>query len=118
MMTFSGCPSSKPKRGRLVIEPKHPLTKSNDTIALGYLAAQESHKTQSFGAPDLVLILEASQLQGRYRLAMHRAVNAYKGQIIDEIGSPPTSWRAGRPVLLGSGATLRTRARTSKHPNS
>jgi len=36
-------------------------------------------------AADLVLMLEAVQRQGRYRQAMHRAVNAYKLLIIDEV---------------------------------
>ncbi len=36
-------------------------------------------------------MLEAAQRQGRYRQAMHRAVNAYKVLIIDEIGYLPMS---------------------------
>ena len=32
--------------------------KSNDGIALGYLATQEGYRTQPFGAADLLLILE------------------------------------------------------------
>ena len=36
-------------------------------------------------------MLEAAQRQGRYRQAMHRAVNAYKLLIIDEIGYLPMS---------------------------
>jgi DNA replication protein DnaC len=35
--------------------------------------------------------LEAAQRQGRYRQAMHRAVNAYRPLIIDEIGYLPMS---------------------------
>lgn len=42
-------------------------------------------------AADLVLMLEAAQRQGRYRLVMHRAVNAYRLLIIDEIGYLPMS---------------------------
>ena len=38
-----------------------------------------------------VLMLEAAQRQGRYRQVMHRAVNAYKLLIIDEIGYLPMS---------------------------
>ena len=38
-----------------------------------------------------MLMLEAAQRQGRYRQAMHRAVNAYKLLIIDEIGYLPMS---------------------------
>jgi DNA replication protein DnaC len=38
-----------------------------------------------------VLILEAAQRQGRYRQVMHRAVNAYRLLIIDEIGYLPMS---------------------------
>ena len=36
-----------------------------------------------------MLILEAAQRQGRYRQVMHRAVNAYRLLIIDEIGYLP-----------------------------
>ena len=36
-------------------------------------------------------MLEAAQRQGRYRQVMHRAVNAYKLLIIDEIGYLPMS---------------------------
>jgi DNA replication protein DnaC len=34
-------------------------------------------------------MLEAAQRQGRYRQVMHRAVNAYKVLIIDEVGYLP-----------------------------
>jgi hypothetical protein len=40
---------------------------------------------------ELVLMLEAAQRQGRYREVMHRAVNAYKLLILDEIGYLPMS---------------------------
>jgi len=36
-------------------------------------------------------MLEAAQRQGRYREVMHRAVNAYKLLIVDEIGYLPLS---------------------------
>jgi DNA replication protein DnaC len=36
-------------------------------------------------------LLEAAQRQGRYREVMHRAVNAYKLLILDEIGYLPMS---------------------------
>jgi DNA replication protein DnaC len=42
-------------------------------------------------AADLVLMLEAAQRQGRYREVMHRAINAYKLLIVDEIGYLPRS---------------------------
>jgi DNA replication protein DnaC len=58
---------------------------------LGYLATQNGYKTRFFSAADLVLMLEAAQRQGRYRQVMHRAVNAYKLLIIDEIGYLPMS---------------------------
>jgi DNA replication protein DnaC len=67
------------------------LGKTHLAIALGYLAAQKGCKTRFFSAADLVLMLEAAQRQGRYRQAMHRAVNAYKLLIIDEIGYLPLS---------------------------
>ena len=65
--------------------------KTHLAIALGYLATQRGYKTRFFSAADLVLMLEAAQRQGRYRQAMHRAVNAYKLLIIDEIGYLPMS---------------------------
>jgi DNA replication protein DnaC len=39
----------------------------------------------------LVLMLEAAQRQGRYRKIMHRAINAYKLLVVDEIGYLPMS---------------------------
>jgi DNA replication protein DnaC len=65
--------------------------KTHLAIALGYLATQKGYKTRFFSAADLVLTPEAAQRQGRYRHAMHRAVNAYKLLIIDEIGYLPMS---------------------------
>ena len=65
--------------------------KTHLAIALGYLATQKGYKTRFFSAADLVLMLEAAQRQGRYRQVMHRAVNAYKLLIIDEIGYLPMS---------------------------
>jgi DNA replication protein DnaC len=82
--------------------------KTHLAIALGYLATQKGYKTRFFSAVDLVLMLEAAQRQSRYRQAMHRAVNAYKLLIIDEIGSANEP-RPGQPLLPGRGATLRTR---------
>lgn len=65
--------------------------KTHLAMALGYLATQKGYKTRFFSAADLVLMLEAAQRQGRYRQVMHRAVNAYKLLIIDEIGYLPMS---------------------------
>jgi len=65
--------------------------KTHLAIALGYLATQKGYKTRFFSAADLVLMLEAAQRQGRYRQVIHRAVNAYKLLIIDEIGYLPMS---------------------------
>ena len=65
--------------------------KTHLAIALGYLATQQGYKTRFVSAADLVLMLEAAQRQGRYRAVMHRAVNAYKLLIIDEIGYLPMS---------------------------
>jgi len=65
--------------------------KTHLAIALGYLATQKGYKTRFFSAVDLVLMLEAAQRQGRYRQVMHRAVNAYRLLIIDEIGYLPMS---------------------------
>jgi len=63
----------------------------NLAIALGYLATLKGYKTRFLSAADLVLMLEAAQRQGRYREVMHRAVNAYKLLILDEIGYLPMS---------------------------
>jgi DNA replication protein DnaC len=63
--------------------------KTHLAIALGYLATQKGYKTRFFSAADLVLMLEAAQRQGRYREVMHRAINAYKLLVIDEIGYLP-----------------------------
>jgi DNA replication protein DnaC len=60
-------------------------------IAFGYLATQKGYKTRFLSAADLVLMLEAAQRQGRYREVMHRAINAYKLLIVDEIGYLPRS---------------------------
>jgi DNA replication protein DnaC len=65
--------------------------KTHLAIALGYLAIQKGYKTRFFSTADLMLMLEAAQRQGRYRQAMHRAVNAYKLLIIEEIGYLPMS---------------------------
>jgi DNA replication protein DnaC len=65
--------------------------KTHLAIALGYLATQRGYKTRFVSAADLVLMLEAAQRQGRYREVMHRAVNAYKLLVVDEIGYLPLS---------------------------
>ncbi len=65
--------------------------KTHLAIALGYLATQKGYKTRFFRAADLVLMLEAAQRQGRYREVMHRAINAYKLLVVDEIGYLPMS---------------------------
>ena len=65
--------------------------KTHLAIALGYLATQKGYKTRFFSVADLMLMLEAAQRQGRYRQVMHRAVNAYKLLLLDEIGYLPMS---------------------------
>jgi DNA replication protein DnaC len=60
--------------------------KTHIAIALGYLATQKGYKTRFLTAADLMLTLEAAQRQGHYREVMHRAVNAYKLLVVDEIG--------------------------------
>jgi DNA replication protein DnaC len=65
--------------------------KAHLAIALGYLATQKGYKTRFLSAADLVLMLEAAQRQGRYREVMHRAVNACKLLILDDIGYLPMS---------------------------
>jgi len=56
-----------------------------------YLGTQKGYKSRFFSPADLVLMLEAAQRLGRYRHSMHRAINAYKLLIIDEIGYVPMS---------------------------
>jgi DNA replication protein DnaC len=63
---------------------------------LGYtLHVSGSHEQIATGsrivAIDLVLMLEAAQRQACYREVMHRAVNAYRLLILDEIGYLPMS---------------------------
>ena len=67
------------------------VRKTHLAIALGYLATQKGYKARFFSAADLVLMLEAAQRQGRYREVMHRAINAYKLLVVDEIGYLPMS---------------------------
>lgn len=40
-------------------------------------------------AADLVLLLETAQRQGRLKEVLHRAVNAYRLLVVDEIGYLP-----------------------------
>jgi DNA replication protein DnaC len=63
--------------------------KTHLAIALGYLATQKGYKTRFFSTADLML--EAAQRQGRYRQAMHRAINAQAVDHLDEIGYLPMS---------------------------
>ena len=74
--------------------------KTRLAIALGYLATQKGYKTRFFSAANLVLMLEAAQRQGRYREVMHRAVNAYKLLIVDELGCAPRGADIPRRILL------------------
>ena len=63
--------------------------KTHLAIALGYLATQKGLKVRFTTAADLVLTLETAQRQGRFKEAMHRAVNLYGLLIVDEIGYLP-----------------------------
>lgn len=63
--------------------------KTHLAIALGYLATQKGLKVRFTTAADLVLMLETAQRQGRWKEALHRAVNLYRLLIIDEIGYLP-----------------------------
>jgi DNA replication protein DnaC len=78
-------------------------------IALGYLATQKGYKTRFYSAADLMLMLEAAQRQSRYRQVMHRAVNAYRLLIIDEIGYLPMSREQADLFLPGRRSVLRAR---------
>jgi DNA replication protein DnaC len=64
--------------------------KTRLAIALGYLATQQGYKTRFFSAPSGVDAGSGSALRP-LPPAMHRAVNAYKLPIIDEMGYLPMS---------------------------
>ena len=61
------------------------------TVLIDSKRPQQGYKTGFVSAADLMLMLEAAQRQGRYREVMHRAINAYKLLVIDEIGYLPMS---------------------------
>ena len=63
--------------------------KTHLALALGYLATQRGWKVRFTTAADLVLLLEAAQRQGRLKEVLHRAVNAYRLLVVDEIGYLP-----------------------------
>lgn len=63
--------------------------KTHLAIALGYRAAQVGIKTRFTTATDLLLTLIAAHTQNRLKTVMHRAINAYRVLIIDEIGYLP-----------------------------
>jgi DNA replication protein DnaC len=65
--------------------------KTHLAIALGYRAAQAGIKTRFTTAADLLLSLSAAHAQNRLKTVMHRAINAYRLLIIDEIGYLPMS---------------------------
>jgi DNA replication protein DnaC len=65
--------------------------KTHLAIALGYRAAQAGIKTRFTTAADLLLSLSAAHAQNQLKTVMHRAVNAYRLLIIDEIGYLPMS---------------------------
>jgi len=65
--------------------------KTHLAIALGYRAAQADIKMRFTTAADLLLILSAAHAQNQLKAVMHRAINAYRLLIIDEIGYLPMS---------------------------
>lgn len=65
--------------------------KTHLACALGYRAAQAGIKTRFTTAADLLLTLLAAHTQNRLKAVMHRAVNAYRLLIIDEVGYLPMS---------------------------
>jgi DNA replication protein DnaC len=65
------------------------IERAENVVFLGYRATQQGHKVRFTSAADLVMTLETAQRQGRWKEAMHRAVNGYKLLIIDEIGYLP-----------------------------
>lgn len=65
--------------------------KTHLAIALGYRAAQAGIKTRFTTAADLLLTLSVAHAQNQLKTVMHRAINAYRLLIIDEIGYLPMS---------------------------
>jgi DNA replication protein DnaC len=65
--------------------------KTHLACALGYRAAQAGIKTRFTTAADLLLTMVAAHTQNRLKAVMHRAVNAYRLLIIDEVGYLPMS---------------------------
>ena len=63
--------------------------KTHLAIALGYRAAQAGIKTRFSTAADLLMSLSVAHAQNQLKTVMHRAVNAYRLLIIDEIGYLP-----------------------------
>jgi DNA replication protein DnaC len=63
--------------------------KTHLACALGYRAAQAGIKTRFTTAADLLLTLVAAHTQNRLKAVMHRAINAYKLLIVDEVGYLP-----------------------------
>jgi DNA replication protein DnaC len=63
--------------------------KTHLACALGYRAAQAGIKTRFTTAADLLLALVAAHTQNRLKAVMHRAINAYKLLIVDEVGYLP-----------------------------
>ena len=61
------------------------------TVLIDSKRPQQGYKTGFVSAADLMLMLEAAQRQGCYREVMHRAINADKLLVIDEIGYLPMS---------------------------
>jgi len=65
--------------------------KTQLACALGYRAAQAGIKTRFTTAADLLLTLVVAHTQNRLKAVMHRAINAYRLLIIDEVGYLPMS---------------------------
>jgi DNA replication protein DnaC len=63
--------------------------KTHLAIALGVRATQAGIKTRFTTAADLLLTLTMAYQQNRLKTVLHRAVNAYRLLIIDEIGYLP-----------------------------
>ena len=63
--------------------------KTHVAIALGYLATQAGIKVRFISAADLMVLLENSHRQGKYKETMQRVVNHPRLLIIDEVGYLP-----------------------------
>lgn len=77
------------RQENLVLVGPSGVGKTHLAMALGYKATQAGIKTRFTTAADLLLTLTTAHTQNQLKQVMHRAINAYRLLIIDEIGYLP-----------------------------